>query len=146
MQPIITFLLNHKLPLTFKWTLNVYQYVQREKECSVHHGSFSGSLDLDLCVLSVSSRPRLQTAGHQDHPVSICGSEGPEQRPVSSVAGDLPVTTYQTVSSFHSFCSFLDLSSVRITTFAEYIGVLGLAGCYKACYWTLVDIISKQLL
>lgn len=38
-----------------------------------------------------------QAGGHQNNPVHLCGTEGPEQRLVPSVAGDLPVTTYKAV-------------------------------------------------
>lgn len=45
-----------------------------------------------VCTVPPQSWP--QAAGHQDDPVYFCGTEGPEQRLVPSVAGNLPVTTY----------------------------------------------------
>lgn len=46
------------------------------------------------CFCPVPLRSRPEAGRHQDHSGCLCGAEGPEQRPVSSVAGDLPVTTY----------------------------------------------------
>lgn len=49
--------------------------------------------------VTVPPRSRPQAGGRQDHPVCLRGPEGPEQRLVPSVAGDLPVTTYKTVQN-----------------------------------------------
>lgn len=43
---------------------------------------------------------RPEAGGPQDHPVRLSGAEGPEQRLVLPVAGDLPATANQTVKEF----------------------------------------------
>lgn len=45
------------------------------------------------CCCAVPSWTRLEAGGPQDHPVRLSGTEGPEQRLVLPVAGDLPATT-----------------------------------------------------
>ena len=60
-----------------------------------------------ICVIvcTVSSRAWPQAGQHQDHPVCLSGAEGPEQRLVPSVAGDLPVAAYKTVQNFKNLKS-----------------------------------------
>lgn len=48
-----------------------------------------------FCTVPPRSRP--QAGELEDHPVCLCGAEGPEQRLVPSVAGNLPVATSKTV-------------------------------------------------
>lgn len=55
------------------------------------------SLQTTLTLCTVPLRPWPEAGGRQDHSGCLCGAEGPEQRPVLSVAGDLPVTTDETV-------------------------------------------------
>lgn len=75
--------------------------VAEEASLSLEPVSCTCRIYITLCVLvcTVPSWPRPQAGGRQDHPVCFCGTEGPEQRLVPSVAGDLPVTTNQTVQS-----------------------------------------------
>lgn len=75
--------------------------VTEEASLSLEPFSCTGCICITLYVLvfTVLSWPRPQAGGRQDHPVCLCGTEGPEQRLVPSVAGDLPVTANQTVQS-----------------------------------------------
>lgn len=52
------------------------------------------------CSCAVPSWTRPEAGGPQDHPVCVSGTEGPEQRLVPPVAGDLPVTANKTVRKF----------------------------------------------
>lgn len=52
------------------------------------------------CSCAVPSWTRPEAGGPQDHPVCVSGTEGPEQRLVPPVAGDLPVTANKTVREF----------------------------------------------
>lgn len=56
---------------------------------------------ITICVIVCTVSPRAwpQAGQHQDHPVCLSGAEGPEQRLVPSVAGDLPAAAYKTVQN-----------------------------------------------
>lgn len=59
-----------------------------------------------LCTVPLRSWP--EAGGCQNHSGCLCGAEGPEQRPVSSLAGDLPATTYKTVQDADLSCQYLE--------------------------------------